>query len=234
MIGVDIEGSATYGIACNDSTSVIKEFGTIWQGWSGTTKVYPNGSDFSHLSYGSFSSQQTLTANTSKLYSQVGGQGASNGVLSTFISDYILPTNIVGGSQTAARYWKRYNNGTDIIDHQWADHAYVTKAITTTATSVVTVMTIPIPNGQGLRISVFAYGTQIGNTVFANSKNCNVMNASGSLTITSDTQVTAGDTGAISFVASGANLLIQWTPTTANSSLATFDIEIRGPWTSYT
>jgi hypothetical protein len=233
MIGVDIEGSATYGISCNDNTSVIKEFGTIWQGWTGSIRVLTNNSDFSHISYGSFSSQQALAANTPKLYSQVGGQGVSNGQLNYFISDYILPTNVIGGSQTASRYWKRLINGADIIDHQWANHAYLTKSVTTTSTSAVTVMTIPIPNAQGLKISVFAYGQQIGNTSFANSRNCNVMNSGGTLTITADTQVTAGDSGAISFVASGSNLLIQWTPTTANSSIAGFDVEIRGPWTSY-
>jgi hypothetical protein len=233
LFGVDIEGAAPSGICVNDNTCIVKEFGTIWNGFSGTQRVLNNGGDMSYVSYGGFSSQQALTTNTPTLFSKVGSQAVSTALSDQYISDYILPTNLVGGSATASRYWKRFINGTNIIDHQWADHAYLTKAITTTATSAVTVMTIPIPTAQGLRISVFAYGQQIGNTTFANSRNCNVMNASGTLTITADTQVTAGDPGAISFVASGASLLIQWTPTTVNSSIANFDIEIRGPWTSY-
>jgi hypothetical protein len=233
LIGVDIEGAAPIGICINDNTSTIREFGTIWNGWSGTQRVVNNGGDISTLSYGSFSSQQTLATNTPALYGQVGGQAYSTAATDRIISDYVLPTNLVGGSVTGSRYWMRFNNGTNIIDHQWRDHAYLTKSITTTSTSATTVMTIPIPTSQGLRISVFAYGQQIGNTIFANSRNCNVMNASGTLTFTADTQLTAGDSGAISFAASGSSLLIQWTPTTVNSSLATFDIEIRGPWTSY-
>jgi hypothetical protein len=233
MLGVDIEGAAPSGITCNDNTSAIKEFGTIWDGWSGTQRVITSGSDFSTLSYGAFSSQQPLVVNTPTLFSQVGAQAYNNGTALNFISDFVLPTNLIGGSQTASRYWKRFNNGTDIIDHQWADHAYVTKAVTTTATSATTIMTIPIPTNVGLRISVFAYGAQIGDAPFANSRNCNVANNAGTLAIVADTQLTALNTGAISFVASGTNLLIQWTPTTVNSSLATFDVEIRGPWTSY-
>ena len=233
MIGVDIEGAATYGIVCNDNTSVIKEFGTIWNGWTGTTRVQPSGSDFSYLSYGAFSSQQELAANTPSLYAEVGGQASSNAAFINFISDYILPTNLTGGAQDASRYWMRYNNGANIIDHQWREHAYITKSITTNSTSTYTVWTIPVPTNNGLRLSVFAHGSEIGNTAFANSRNCNVSNNVGTLTMTQDTQLTAGDLSAISFAISGQNILVQWTPDTSNTSTPFFNMEIRGPWTSY-
>jgi hypothetical protein len=233
LIGLDIEGSATSAICINDNTSVIKEFGTIWQGWSGTTRVLNAGSNMSYLSYGPFSSQQTLTANTPVLWNELGGQASSTANAIDFVSDYVLPTNVIGGSQSASRYWMRYNNGANIIDHQWREHAYITKSITTSSTSPYTVWTIPVAPSEGLRLSVFAHGSQIGDTAFANSRNCNVSNNSGTLTLAADTQLTAGSTDAISFVASGQNVLVQWTPSTANTSTPNFNLEIRGLWSSY-
>jgi hypothetical protein len=233
LIGVDIEGAAPIGIGVNDSTSTIKEFGTIWNGWSGAQRVVNNGSDMSTVSYGAFSSQQTLATNTPTLYGQVGGQAYSTAATDRIISDYVLPTNLIGGSVTGSRYWMRFNNGTNIIDHQWREHAYITKTITTTTTSAYTIWTIPVTPSEGLRLSVFAHGSQTGDTAFANSRNCNVSNNAGTLTIASDTQLTAGDSGAISFVASGSNILVQWTPVTTNTSNPNFNLEIRGLWTSY-
>jgi hypothetical protein len=233
MLGVDIEGSGDYGILVDSATASLSEIGTIWAGWSGTRRVFNNGGTIEGRSYGPVSVQQTLVANTAIKVSEFGGQAVSNGVLRGFVSEYLVPANLGGGNQDAYRQWQRYNNGTDIVDHNWQQHAFVQKAISTSATSAATIFTVPVPNGTGLKLSAHAQGQQIGDNVYSNSRGCNVINNGGTLTIVQDTQVTCGSAGAIAFVASGSNVLVQWTPSTANASTGTMNLEIRGPWTSY-
>jgi hypothetical protein len=233
MLGVDIEGSGDYGILVDDATASLVETGTIWLGWSGTRRVFNNGGTIQARSYGPVSVQQTFVANTAIKVSEFGGQAASNGVLQNFVSEFVLPTNVVGGTQDAYRQWYRWNSGANILDHDWQQHAFVKKAISTSATSAVTIFTIPIPSGAGLRLSAHANGSQAGDSPYSNYRDCVVMNNAGTLTITQGTQQTAGSTGAITFVASSANVLVQWTPTTVNASTGTMNLEIRGPWTSY-
>ncbi len=232
LLGVDIEGTGNSGITVTDNTSQIFEFGTLWGGWAGTTRV-SNAGNMEHRSYGPFSSQRGLVAGAPVMWHQLGGQAQSNGILQEYVSEYVYPVNVIGGSQDAYRQWYRYNNGAKIMDHDWQKHAFFQKVISTSAITAYTIATIPVPNGPGLRISAHASGQQIGNNNYSNTRNCNVINTGAALTIVQDTQVSCGDPGAISFVASGTNLLVQWTPTTTNASVGTMNIEIRGPWTSY-
>ena len=226
MLGCDIEGSGSPGIQ-TDGFAEVREVGTIWAGFSGAVRV--NGYLATVRSYGgAFEWNADLTVGVPAKLSFSGNKNVSD-----FVSEYLYPVNITGGAQDGYRLWKRRNTGVDITDHNWQQHAYIQKAISTAATSAVTLFTIPIPNGSGLRLSAHAAGTQAGNTSYSNSRNCNVMNSGGTLTIVQDTQVTAGDSGAISFVASGASVLVQWTPTTVNASTGSMTLEIRGPWTSY-
>jgi len=226
MLGCDIEGSGSPGIQ-TDGFAEVREVGTIWAGFSGAVKV--SGYLASMRSYGgAFEWQAALTVDVPARLSFAG-----NANVADFVSEYLYPVNITGGSQNGYRLWKRRNAGVDITDHNWQQHAFIQKAISTAATSAVTLFTIPIPNGSGLRLSAHAAGTQVGNGVYSNSRNCNVANSGGTLTIVQDTQVTAGDTGAISFVASGSDVLVRWTPTTVNASTGSMTLEIRGPWTSY-
>ena len=226
MLGCDIEGSGSPGIQI-DGNAEVREMGTIWAGFSGAVRV--NGKMASLRSYGgAFEWNAALTVNVPAKLSFAGNTNVSD-----FVSEYLYPVNIGGGAQDGYRLWKRRNTGVDITDHNWQQHAYIQTAISTASMSAVTLFTVPIPNGSGLRLSAHAAGTQAGNTSYSNSRNCNVMNASGTLTIVQDTQVTAGDAGAISFVASGASVLVQWTPTTVNASTGSMTLEIRGPWTSY-
>jgi hypothetical protein len=226
MLGCDIEGAGSPGIQI-DGNAEVREMGTIWAGFSGAVKV--NGYMASMRSYGgAFEWNADLTVGVPAKLSLAGNKNVSD-----FVSEYLYPVSITGGAQDGYRLWKRRNTGVDITDHNWQQHAYIQKAISTAATSAVTIFTIPVPSGSGLRLLAHAAGSQAGNTSYSNSRNCNVMNASGTLTIVQDTQVTAGDAGAISFVASGASVLVQWTPTTVNASTGSMTLEIRGPWTSY-
>lgn len=226
MLGCDIEGSGSPGIQI-DGNAEVREMGTIWAGFSGAVRV--NGKMASLRSYGgAFEWNADLTVDVPARLSFAGNKNVAD-----FVSEYLYPVNITGGSQDGYRLWKRRNAGVDITDHNWQQHAFIQKAISTSSTSAVTLLTIPVPSGSGLRLSAHAAGTQAGNTSYSNSRNCNVMNASGTLTIVQDTQVTAGDAGAISFVASGASVLVRWTPTTVNASTGSMTLEIRGPWTSY-
>lgn len=233
VVGIDIEGTGDYGILVSDSTCVVNEIGTIWAGWSGVNRVLNNGGTLESRVYGPISSQQSLNASTAVLWNKFGGQSKSNGILSNFVSEFVYPLNVSGGSQDAYRQWYRYNNGTNILDHDWQQHGYWKKPISTDSTSPVTIFTITIPTGVGLKLSAHAQGDQIGDNNYSNSRGCNVMNHSGTLTIVQDTQVTCGSNGVISFTASGTDLLVQWTPTTSNASAGTMTLDVRGPWISY-
>jgi hypothetical protein len=229
LLGCDIEGPGSPGINVGGFAEV-REVGTIWAGFSGAVRVGGTDPMAPMRSYGGrfqFLSE-LLATNTPTSILSAGNQ--NNG---GYISDYVVPTNLSGGSQTAHRLWKRLSGGTEYTDHDWQQHAFVQKAISTSSTSATTIFTIPVTNGTGLKLSAHAQGTQIGDNVYSNSRGCNVMNQGGTLTIVQDTQVSCGSLGAISFVASGSNVLIQWTPTTVNASTGNMNLEIRGPWTSY-
>jgi len=226
MLGCDIEGAGSPGIQI-DGFAEVREMGTIWAGFSGAVRV--NGYMAPVRSYGgAFEWNADLTVGVPAQLMFAGNKNVAN-----FVSDFLYPVNVGGGSQDGYRLWKRRNTGVDIIDHNWQQHAFIQKEISTASTAAATLFTVPIPNNSGLRLSAHAAGNQAGSTPYSNSRNCNVMNNGGTLTIVQETQVTAGDTGAITFVASGSSVLVQWTPTTANASTGSMTLEIRGPWTSY-
>jgi hypothetical protein len=226
MLGCDIEGTLSPGIRI-DNLAEVREVGTIWAGFTGATRV--SGNMASVRSYGGeWRWIRTLTAATA--VRTAGWQDAN----AEYLADYIYPENVTGGSQSGYRYWERRISGTTFVDHNWRQHAFVEKAISTSSTAAATIFTIPITNGTGLRISAHAQGLQSGDNWYSNARECLVVNAGGTLTITSGAQLTAGSGCAISFSASGTNLLVQWTPTTANASTGNMNLEIRGPWTSYT
>jgi hypothetical protein len=229
LLGCDIEGAGSPGISVGGFAEV-REVGTIWAGFSGAVRVGGSDPMAPMRSYGGrfeFLSE-LLATNTPTSILSAGNQ--NNG---GYISDYVVPTNLIGGSQTGHRLWKRLSGGTEYTDHNWQQHAYIQNAISTSSTSAATIFTIPVTNGQGLKLSAHAMGTQVGDAVYSNSRGCNVINTGGTLTIVQDTQVTCGAPNAISFTASGSNVLVQITPTTANASQGTMTVEIRGLWTSY-
>jgi hypothetical protein len=228
MLGCDIENNnaGAVGIAIAAPASV-REIGTIWAGFSGTTRV--SGFMDTLRSYGgAFSWTALLVAGTAVLLEKYGDSNND-----TYVSEELVPDNITGGSQGGHRRWKRYINGAQFIDHEFGEHAFIKKTIATAATTAQTVWTIPVPASEGLRLSVHAHGTQAGNVPFSNYRECVVMNNGGALTITAQAQQTAGDAGALNFTASGASVLVTWTPTLANASNPNFNLEIRGPWVSY-
>ena len=229
LLGCDIEGSGSPGINVGGFAEV-REVGTIWAGFSGAVRVGGTDPMAPVRSYGGrfeFLSE-LLATNTPTIISSSGNQNYG-----AYISEYLVPTNLIGGSQTGHRLWKRISGGTEYTDHDWQQNAFVQKAISTSSTAAATIFTIPVPNGTGLKLSAHAAGTQLGDAVYSNSRGCNVINTGGTLTIVQDTQVTCGSSSAISFVASGSSVLVQWTPTTVNASNGTMNLEIRGPWTSY-
>jgi hypothetical protein len=230
MVGVDIEGAGSVGIDVSDTTCAVYEMGTIWDGWSGATRVLGT---VKSRTYGPVSVQQTITAATPVMTQFVGGQALNNGVLTNFISDFIYPVNVIGGSQDAYRQWYRWNNGVNILDHDWKEHAIVRKTIATSAITAYTVLTVPVPASDGIRIAVHAHGAQVGDAPISSWRYGCMTNNAGTVSVGMSAQVNAGSPGTINFVASGTNVLVQWTPTTVNASNPNFNIEINGAWTSY-
>jgi hypothetical protein len=233
LLGVDIEGAGggagTAGIKV-DATSVVFEQGTIWAGYTGANRVLGTLATRQH---GPVDIQQQMTQGSSVKVGQVGQQAVGNSLLSNFVSDWVFPKNLVGGSQTAYRQQRHLRNGVDVLDHDWEEHAFIKKAISTSATSAITLFTIPVPINDGLRVSAHAHGSQAGDGAYSNSRDCHVSNNGGTLTITQGTQVTAGAACSISYVISGTNLLVNWTPTTANASSGSVNLEVRGAWSNY-
>jgi hypothetical protein len=226
MLGCDIEGAGSPGINIGGGAEV-REMGTIWAGFSGAVRV--NGYMASVRSYGgAFEWNADLTVGVPAQLMFAGNKNIAN-----FVSEFLYPVNVGGGTQDGYRLWKRLNTGVDIIDHNWQQHAFLQKPIITTSIATVPVFIIPIPNGTGLRLSAHANGTQVGDGPFSLYRDCVVINNAGTLTITQGTQQTAGAACVISFNASGSNLLVDWTPSTANASTNQMNLEIRGPWTSY-
>jgi hypothetical protein len=225
MLGCDIEGSGSPGIQ-TDGFAEVREMGTIWAGFSGAVRV--NGYMASVRSYGgAFEWNADLTVGVPAQLMLAGNKNVSN-----FVSEFLYPVNVSGGTQDGYRLWKRRNTGVDIVDHDWQQHAFVQKAISTSVTSAVTIFTIPVPSG-GLKVSAHAQGIQAGDGAYSIARDCVVSNNAGTLTVLQNTQLTAGAANAISFTASGTNLLVQITPTTVNASTGNMNLEIRGPWTSY-
>jgi hypothetical protein len=226
MLGCDIEGTLTNGVRI-DNLAEVREVGTIWAGFTGATRV--NGNMASMRSYGgAFDWIRALSAGTPIKVANYADFNVG------YIADYIYPENVVGGTQSAYRYWERRINGSLFVDHNWRQHAFVEKAISTASTAAATIFTIPVPNGFGLRLSVHATGIQTGDDWYSNYRECVVVNKAGTLAVTAQAQQTVGASCAISFTISGQDILVQWTPTTANASAGTMNLEIRGPWTSYT
>ena len=226
MLGCDIEGAGSPGINIGGGAEV-REMGTIWAGFSGAVRV--NGYMASVRSYGgAFEWNADLTVGVPAQLMFAGNKNVAD-----FVSEFLYPVNVVGGTQDGYRLWKRRNTGVDIIDHNWQQHAFLQKPIITASTATAPVFIVPIPSGTGLRLSAHANGTQIGDGAFSIYRDCVVTNNAGTLTITQGTQQTAGANCVISFNASGSNLLVDWTPSTANASTNQMNLEIRGPWTSY-
>jgi hypothetical protein len=225
MLGCDIEGSGSPGIQ-TDGFAEVREMGTIWAGFTGAVRV--NGYMASVRSYGgAFEWNADLTVGVPAQLMLAGNKNVSN-----FVSEFLYPVNVGGGTQDGYRLWKRRNTGVDIVDHDWQQNAFIQKAISTNVTSAVTIFTIPVPSG-GLKVSAHAQGIQAGDGAYSIARDCVVSNNAGTLTVLQNTQLTAGAANAISFTASGTNLLVQITPTTVNASTGNMNLEIRGPWTSY-
>lgn len=228
MIGCDIENANAGAVGISiTAPAVVRELGTIWNGFAGTVRV--SGKMDTLRSYGgAVEFISPLVAATPVTISQ---HGDSN--VGTYLSEELYPDNVTGGSQGGHRRWRRNIGGANFIDHDWGEHGFLSKSITTTATSAATVWTIPVQANEGLRMSVHAHGVQTGDIAFSNYRECVVSNNAGTLAITQQAQQTSGNPGALSFNVSGTNVLVTWTPTNANSTTPKFNLEIRGPWTSY-
>lgn len=229
MLGCDIEGSGNIGINITGGAEVTP-IRTIWAGWNGTTRISGTAAPFT--AYGAYESQQALSSGNSYLWQLFGGL-VGDGTLNNFISEYVNVQSVTGGAQAASRLWKRYLSGTELVDHDWSQHMFVTKQITTTSTSAALVLTIPIVNATGIRVSVHAWGQQLGDSTFSSFRDAVARNDGGTVSATSASQLTVGSPGQITFVPNGSSLEVRWTPITANSSVANFNIEIRGQLTVY-
>jgi len=225
LLHCDIEGNGTPGISI-DGTSVVRELGTMWTGFNGTTRVSGNMTAFDMWGGGWFFKDVPTAAN---LFNS-----AVN--WSNFAQFLVRANNVTGGTQDGNFEVKRFVSGTQINQFEWRNQFKVetSKSIANVAT---TFLTIPIGSGLGTKVRVVAQGIQTAAGWFCAERMCVAVNDSGTLTITSSTALTAatgGSTPVITFAASGANLLVQFNHGSATPSTITFIVEIDGYVTTYT
>lgn len=225
MLGCDIEGAGTPGIAI-DGSAEVREVGTIWAGFSGTNKV--TGDTASLRSYGGkLEFLATLVADTPKLTGTAG-----NANLPSYVSDYVVGTNLSGGTQEGHRQWRRYVAGAEVVDHDWDQHSVVKKTIVVATTSLVTLMTVPIAGGDGFTIEVVARGFTPGDGWWCVTRRAVVIN-NGVVVITQQAQETAGIPVQISFDDSGNNVRVRFLNSTANSTNVYLTTRILGDYAGF-
>jgi hypothetical protein len=225
LLHCDIEGNGTPGISI-DGSSVVREFGTTWGGFTGTNRVTGNMTAFDMWGGG-------------WIFKDVPSAGSlfnSSINWSNFAQFLVRANNVIGGTQDGNLEVKRFIAGTQLNQFEWRNQFKIetSKSIGNVAT---TFLTIPIGSGLGAKVRVVAQGIQPAAGWFCVERSAVVVDDTGTLTITSATALTAatgGSTPVITFTASAANLLVQFNHGSATPSPISFIVEIDGYVTTYT
>jgi hypothetical protein len=229
LVGCDIEGSGGGfpGIAIA-APAEVREIGTLWLGFYGPQRV--TGAMASLRTYGgALEMQAPLVQDVPYEIVRMGDNNAY------YARDFLVPTDTFGGQQAGYRVWEsRRGTGTFAVDHDFRDDALIRKDIGVASTATLTLFTIPVPPYDGLTLEANVSGMQAGDGVYANSRRCVVCNNAGTLSLTQEAALVTGVNQQLSFVVSGVNVLVQVTPTTANSSTVKARCRITGSWTTYT
>lgn len=154
MIGCDIENtnSGVVGITVTNSAKVF-EFGTVWNGFSGTTRVSGALSPLTNYG-GELRNTYPLTLDTAQNIVTIADNNA------TYAKQQIYPANVTGGAQDGYWQWKRLVAGTERLTHEFKWHAIRHHTRTDIANSASTVLTITIPTGGGVAVRAVAWGTE--------------------------------------------------------------------------
>jgi hypothetical protein len=222
MIHCDIEGTGPVGITIGD-THVVREFQTIWVGYSGAQRYngqpVPLGSGY----------QGTVTAGA--YFPDFVSISDNN---TTYLRAMVKADSIAGGAQEGHAEIRRRAPGGEILQFEWRNQIKVEhqKAV---ANAAVTIATIPVST-PGVRVKVTARGVQTGAGPFLVSAETVCVNNFGALAKTDSVPLavqTGGSAGAVTFVISGTNLLVQCAHGSATATTISFIIEIDGDGAGY-
>lgn len=229
MLFCDVEGSGTTGITITGGHSVKDNGTTVWQGFTGTTRVSGVMRDVDN--YGKLAFKGAPTAGN--LFSQeIQWSDANAG----YAKVRVRANDVTGGAQDGHLEFQRNITGTTMNTHELRRNFRLehTKAIANVAT---TVLTIPIPTNKGIRVRVHAEGIETGAGTFSCMRDCVAINDAGTVTATAAAEVEVAGGGAapvVTFTASTTNLLVQFNHASATPTDVNFVIEIDGPILSYT
>jgi hypothetical protein len=229
MVGCDIEGSGSPGISIGGGARV-REIGTVWQGFSGTTRV--SGEMDTLRTYGgALEYIREMTAGTPVTLAR-----ASNAQVNGLVSQAVHPVNVGGGTQDA--YWtlSRFVAGSERLTHELRYHAVRqhSKSVANTATSV---FTVAIPSSAGVSVECTAWGVETGVSAFAHSCDITAANNGGTVTtpvVGNVNESPAGSGAVFTAVASGGNLEIRFAHGSATATSITFLFVVRGAFTNLT
>lgn len=225
MVGCDIEGAGSPGIRITNGASV-REIGTIWAGFSGALRV--DGATDSLRTYGGpveFTRQ--MTASTPVDVARHGDHHA------IYLREVLQPDNVTGGSQSGGRVWYRRIDGTEVQEADWRFHALPKKSVMVSDVRRHTLLSVPVPNGSGCKVRATIWGSQVGDGVYTNYRECLVMNNGGTLMTNILAAETLGVNMSLGFAGRRDNLLIVCTPTTVNASTVNVVVEIVGAFGAY-
>jgi hypothetical protein len=236
LLHCDIEGAGTNGIEIDPtSTHSVYINSTIWQGFTGATRV--SGSPASELTYGS---GKFLTSNITTGTSFPTLAWGNNSP-SSYIDFYSLVPycdNGTGGAQAAHLQIYRRIGGTNFLTEEYKNFYRFETSSSLVANTPFTLVTLDLSvSGQGGRVKVQISGLQAGAGWFEVSRECVVINNLGTLAKTDGTALavqTGGSAGAITFTISGTNLLVQASHGSATPNQLSISVEYDGVLQSFT
>lgn len=227
MVGCDIEGAGSPAIQITNGADV-RETGTVWKGFTGAVRV--SGDVASLRTYGgAIEFKSALVADTPKLIGTYGNSDAD------FASDYLIPTNVTGGSQTGYRERRRMIGGAEFVFSDEGQWAVIKKTVNVATTSQVTLASLPVAPTKGATIEVTVRGFQPGDGWFNITRTADVINGN-PLIITQPAQRTTGALNQLSFSADDTNdlVLVRWAATTATSTDVEVTVRVLGAYAGYT
>lgn len=229
MLGCNVEGAGSPGIRITNSAT-MRETGTTWVGFSGALRV--DGTTASLRTYGG--ALEFIAPLVAATPVDIGRYGDNASVM---LRDVLMPDNVTGGEQASGRITYRRVGGAEIMAADGRFHGRPKKNFPTSATGQVTLWRVPVINGAGVKLRVTIWGTQSGDGLYLNYRECVVLNNGGTLSKSALAPEILGVNMSLDFaIGTGPDaecILVVANPTTANPSVIQAALEVVGQFGAY-
>jgi hypothetical protein len=231
MIGCDIEGAGSPGIDTTGITSgSTREIATIWDGFTGTTRVSGDLADWV------FQNSGISLVNIGQAVGNMKGMAWSdkNAAYARWLPS---ANDVSGGTQDGHMVLQRNNSGAGLTNQLELRRVLRLEHSLAIANVATTVLTIPIPTNVGIRITAHATGIETAAGAFSCWRTCLAVNSGGTVTTTvqAEEEIAAGGaTPAFTYTISTTNILVQFNHGSATPTTINFIFEINGAIANYT